>query len=151
MDKAFEDNFSELGYGEGTDEDITKEKELELDQAESLELMDMARQKLEESDDLTRDQKDQVLAVIETNIKAFGGENSRCRMSSLQPMKVQMKHPHPQMMAQGRCLGQQQTIFLRDKLKQLERLGIVECADNPVYGSAAFVVPKQGPKNGEWS
>ena len=72
-------------------------------------------------------------------------------MSSLQPMKVQMKHPHPQMMAQGRCLGQQQTIFLRDKLKQLERLGIVECADNPVYGSAAFVVPKQGHKNGEWS
>ena len=44
VEKDFEDNSSEIGYGEGTDEDITKEKELELEQAESFELMDMARQ-----------------------------------------------------------------------------------------------------------
>ena len=151
VEKDFDDTFEEVGYGEGIAENIAEEEdpqktEAEYAQEERLELLDMAKTKIDQVDDLSDEDKQRLLQVIDNNIEAFGSENSRCRMSLLQPMRVQLKNPHPPIMAQGRSLGQEQTMFLRKKLKKMEELGIVQTAKNPTYGSPAFVVPKKGPK-----
>ena len=53
----------------------------------------------------------------------------------------------PTLSAAGRSMGHQQTVFIRQKFDDLEKLGLVKPVTNPVYVTPALVVKKKGPKN----
>ena len=140
IEKQMIEGFDEVGYGENTDLlGMQTEEETAI-------LTEHINDKVHQINWLTDTQKMKLKRVLERNLPAFGCESSQCRMSNLTPMQVTLKAQHPRILAQGRQLGQQQTIFLREKLQQLEKMGIVKPSLHPLYGSAAFVVPKKGPK-----
>jgi len=83
-------------------------------------------------------------AMLEKHIDAFGLEQSKCRLSRLTPMTVVLKDPHaPPCIAKARNLGPRQLEFLRTKLQDLEAIGMIRRARNPLFSSAVFVVPKK--------
>ena len=62
-------------------------------------------------------------------------------------MEVELVEDAPSTLpAAGRSMGHQQTLFIRQKFADLEDLGLVKPATNPVYASPAFVVKKKGTK-----
>ena len=69
-------------------------------------------------------------------------------MSKLIPFEVELRDDAPQFItAQGRPTGHEKDLFLLDEIDDLEGLGLLTPAMNPMYVSPAFVVPKKGPKN----
>jgi len=129
--------WDEIGYGENTEEDV-REKEI---------IEENFHKKVEAAPELTQEQKLQLINLLKVRIKAFGCETSKVQMSNLHPITVQLYDNAPgEIMANPICQGTRQRLFLRQKLKGLEELGMVYQAKNPTYGSPAFAVDKSGPK-----
>ena len=76
------DVFSEIGYGETTESD-TNDAEI---------IVGLIQDKVNKCE-LSSSRKHQLLTVLLNNLEAFGCETSKCRMSELSPMKVQLMDP----------------------------------------------------------
>ena len=130
--------FNEVGYGEQTENQAELENEY---------LTKVIREQVEAMNFLEQDAKSKLETILLRNKGAFGCKYSQVRMSKLTPMEVELHDDAPDNLpAAGRTMGHEQTLFLRQKLADLEKLGLVKVATNPVYASPAFVVKKKGPK-----
>ena len=150
VEEAFPDDaVKEIGYGENTEiHEEFHEKSL-IDTAITHKMKEISEATLSsrQHPDITRDMIGELEIVLRRHWKAFGTEESTVRMSDLSPITIRLSDTSPQhISAKGRPLaGKEQQEFLINKLRSLQKLGIVEPAKNPTIGSAAFVVRKKGP------
>ena len=131
--------FSEVGYGEETEDD-----------PEAIEIIKTTIEEIVANLGLSPRNKYLLSKVLFENLSAFGCEVSKVQMSRLSPMKVQLIEPHPQLLAQGRTLGQEQTIFLREKLEKLEEMGIMKSLKILRMMLLHLWFLRKGQRNGEW-
>ena len=68
-------------------------------------------------------------------------------MSKLTPLIVDLRDDAPiSTTSVGRPTGHEKGLFLQDKIDDLEGIGLLTPAMNPICASRAFAVPKKGPK-----
>ena len=126
----------EVGYGDNTEDPEDEEDAV----------MEIVDAKLDANQELTSDMRKRLRRLVLAKVKAFGIAQSKCRMSKLDPIEVELISGHEPVRGYGRTMGQEQKIFLEKKIEDLIKIGILKRAKNPIYGSPIFVVPKKGPK-----
>ena len=131
----------ETGYADNA-EPLTEEQQVEIREK----VKKILSKELEKIEHLTSHQKDQLKEVVLANIDAFATEQSDCRMSSLTPIRATLKTGHPPISEKARSMSFEKLEFLRGKLEDLIKIGMIEQEPNPRFGSPVFVVPKKGPK-----
>jgi len=106
--------------------------------------IDKAISKLAEN--VTSEQKTKLREMLIKNIAAFALEQSQCKMSRLTPIRAVLTPNHPSIAQKPRTMSFEKLEFLRIKIDDLVRIGMLEPNFNPLFGSPCFVVPKKGPK-----
>jgi len=94
--------------------------------------------------DLNKAQKNAISRVLMTNEAAFALEQAQCRMSRLVPIKAYLKPNSPPISQKARTMSFEKLEFLKGKIEDLVRIGMLRPSPNPQYGSPVFVVPKKG-------
>ena len=67
-------------------------------------------------------------------------------MSKLEPIECILEENHPPLCERARMMNADKTNWLRQKIDDLVKMGMLEVEPNPIYGAPCFVVPKKGPK-----
>ena len=144
MGELFPIEAKEIGYGENTEIDLNEKKKI-------LEAIDEHVGKFSSKDldemGLKEVHVRKIRDILRHHFAAFGLETSVARMSRLTPISVELKPGHTPCLARGRIMpSQEEQNFLKNKLKELTKMGIVRPAKNPAYRCTGFTVPKKGHK-----
>ena len=132
----------ELGEFEGikpvSEEDLKKHRE-EL-------LVELEKVVAETQKTLTRQQRRDFEKLLRSKLDAFGLDQRVCSMSRLQPIECCLHDNHPSLCEKSRMMNADKLKWLKQKIDDLVRMGMLEVEPNPTYGAPCFVVPKKGPK-----
>lgn len=79
---------------------------------------------------------------IAKHLDAFGISRSVTRMSDLPPMKVNLNSDAAPFKIPSRWVGGMKKEAMREKLEMLERIGMIQADEDPLWGSPGFMVGK---------
>ena len=85
----------------------------------------------------------QLRRLIYRHLDAFGDTLHGCHLSKLTPMDVKLKPGATPCIARARTFGPAAEAYLADKLRTLEKIGVISPVKDSTWSSAVFVVPKQ--------
>ena len=124
------------------DEDNTSQQ----DGDEASVLIQLLDEKLAEIDSLDDARRAKLRKVYIDNIKAFAVTQSKCRMSKLTPIRVELVKDAPPINQPARLMSFQKLQWLKGKIADLVKIKMLAPEPNPLFGSPVFLVPKRGPK-----
>ena len=73
----------------------------------------------------------------------FALEQAQCRMSNLTPIKAYSVKDHPPIAQKARLMSFEKLEFLKGKISDLVKIGMLTASQNPKYASPVFIVPKK--------
>lgn len=138
----------ENGYGDNVEVDNQlREQKIKDNRLEMRKIVSEQLQKVFNLALLTNDQHCDLETLYQDHIDCFGTDQSLCQMSELPPLEVTIKAGVTPHRASARQQGPIQQRALKKKLQDLLAIGMIRPVDNPLWGCAAFMVPK---KDGRW-
>ena len=101
---------------------------------EKVEVLNILNKQNDDANFLTDQESRRLKGVVRRRIKAFGLYSSQCKMSKLSSMEPEITEGIEHLAAERRRFTNEQTDWLRNKIEELLKLGIIEETMNPLFG-----------------